>query len=206
MKKLSLLTLRISILLIPLLFLMFAPVAHAQTQPWLGTKCVGTKMSIHTVDTSTAIQSANPSGTANGSDVATIQGFGCLVANVLVIVLTGLGLIGFVMFIVGAFIYMLSGGNAKGTENAKNTITYAVIGIVVALSAFIILKLISSFTGVSTILNFTIPDSNSGIGGHAEEQTCLQVPNQTCVSGSCSGTQTFGDGVCGGSLTCCLNP
>ncbi len=168
MKKLYLLTFRISAFILPLMMLIFAPVAHAQaTISWLGTKCVGTSMSIGTVTTTSGVvQTNNNNGAADATDVATIQGFQCLIGNVLIVALTGITLIGFVMFVVGAFTYMLSGGNAKGTETAKNTITYAVIGLVVALSAFIIINLISAFTGVKSILNFTIPDSGNTLQGN----------------------------------------
>jgi len=90
-------------------------------------------------------------------DVATIQGFQCLVGNILQIGVAGVGLAGFVMMIVGAFKYLLSGGNAKGVDDGKKTMTYAIGGLVVALSAFFILNIIADFTGVDTILNFTIP-------------------------------------------------
>jgi len=93
------------------------------------------------------------------SDVATIQGVQCVIANILSIAVSVIGLAGFVMFIIGSFNYLLSGGNAKGTEGARNTFTYAIVGIVVALSAVIILRLVASFTGVSQILNFQIPNS-----------------------------------------------
>jgi len=89
--------------------------------------------------------------------VATIQGILCLVANVFSITITMIGLIGFLMLVVGAFRYLLSGGSSKGTENAKNTIVYAVVGLLVALSSFFILNLIAEFTGVKTILDFVIP-------------------------------------------------
>lgn len=112
--------------------------AQAQTQPWQEGVCV-----------------------QNG--VATIQGIQCLVGNVLSVAVSGIGLAGFVMLIVGAFRYLLSGGNSKGTEEGRQTITFAVAGIVLALSAYIILKLVADFTGVQSILNFTIPGSNSGI-------------------------------------------
>ncbi len=111
---------------------------YAQTQAWTGV-CV-----------------AGPD-----NDVATIQGFQCLVANVLSIAITGIGLAGFVMLIIGAFKYLLSGGNAKGAEDGKNTMTFAVIGLVVALSAFFILRILAEFTGVRSILNFTIPGSDT---------------------------------------------
>lgn len=92
-------------------------------------------------------------------DVATIQGFQCLLANILSVALTLLGLVGFVMMIVASLRYLLSGSNSQQVEKSKQTMTYAVIGIVVALSSFIILNLISKFTGVTSILNFKIPSS-----------------------------------------------
>lgn len=88
--------------------------------------------------------------------VATIQGIECLIANVLSVAITLIGVTGFVMMIFGAFRYLISGGNSKETESAQKTLTYAVIGLVVALSSFIILNLIVQFTGVEQILNFSI--------------------------------------------------
>lgn len=89
--------------------------------------------------------------------VATVQGLECLVANVFMVIITLIGFAGFVMMVVASFMWLLSGGNTKGMESARNTMTFAVVGIVVALSAFIILNLISDFTGVEEILNFRVP-------------------------------------------------
>ena len=96
-------------------------------------------------------------------DVATIQGLRCMIANILSIAITTIGFAGFIMLIVGSFRYLASGGNSKGTETAKNTITFAVIGLVVALSSFVILNLIAEFTGVKTILVFVIPSADPNI-------------------------------------------
>ena len=101
-------------------------------------------------------------------DVATIQGIECLMANVLSVFIALIGLAAFVMIVVAAFRYLLSGGNTKGTEQARNTITFAIVGIVVALSAFIILNLLTAFTGVD-LTKFVIPRDtetidNSGLG------------------------------------------
>jgi hypothetical protein len=93
--------------------------------------------------------------------VATIQGAQCLISNVFAVAITFIGLAAFVMLIVGSFGYMLSGGNTKGTETARNTITFAIVGIVVALSAFIILNLIKNFTGVEEVTQFEIPGSDT---------------------------------------------
>ncbi len=116
-------------------FFIFAQQAFAQSA-WSGV-CVG----------------------GDDNDVATIQGLECLIANVFQVILTVIGLAGFVMMIVGAFRWLVSGGNTKGVESARNTITFAVVGLVVALSAFIVLNLIASFTGVNVITSFVIPES-----------------------------------------------
>jgi hypothetical protein len=119
-------------------FLIFAQPVLAVNQPEKWTrKCVG---------------SAFP----NGDDVATIQGLECLIGNVFSVIITVIGLAGFVMFVIGAFRYMLSGNDTKGVETAKNTITFSIIGIVVALSGFIILNLLTSFTGID-LTKFVIP-------------------------------------------------
>lgn len=96
-----------------------------------------------------------------GSDVATIQGLQCLIGNILMVFVTLIGIIGFVMMIFAAFRMMISGGDSKGMDSARKTMTYAVIGLVVALSAYFIVNIISQFTGIDTLLNFTIPDSST---------------------------------------------
>ncbi len=134
-KKLSSLVL-IACLILSTLFLAATPAYAQQTREWGG---------VCTNDT-----------TATG--VATIQGFQCLIGNLLQIAVSGVGLAGFVMFIIGSFKYLMSGGNAKGTDEGSKTMTYAVAGLVLSISAFFILNVLSEFTGVSRILNFTIPN------------------------------------------------
>jgi hypothetical protein len=118
-------------------YLYTASNVFAQTSTWTGV-CVG--------------------GAAN--DVATLQGLECLIANVFTVIITLIGLAAFVMFIVGSVRWLISGGNASNVEKARNTMTYAVVGIVIALSAFIVLNLIAGFTGVETIKTFRIPTSS----------------------------------------------
>lgn len=55
------------------------------------------------------------------------------VANVLLLVL---GAVAVIMLIIGGFRYVVSGGDSNAIEGAKNTILYAIIGIVVAFLAY----------------------------------------------------------------------
>lgn len=57
------------------------------------------------------------------------------VKNIVNILLFVLGALAVVMIIVGGIKYVVSAGDAKQVEAAKNTIMYAVIGVVVALLA-----------------------------------------------------------------------
>lgn len=93
---------------------------------------------------------------ADGSQVATIQGFECIMQRVLNIAVSFIGLASFIMFIVGAFLFLTSGGSPKGAEAGRNTMTYAIIGIVIALLAAFILRFVAGFTGVGGILNFNL--------------------------------------------------
>lgn len=62
----------------------------------------------------------------------------------------------FFMFIIGAIKWISSGGDKGKLEEAKTTITNALIGLVVLFSVFIILKLIGVFFDVN-LLNLTLP-------------------------------------------------
>lgn len=55
------------------------------------------------------------------------------IANVLIFLV---GAIAVIMLIVGGLRYVISGGDPKNVEGAKNTIFYAIIGIVVAILAY----------------------------------------------------------------------
>lgn len=97
--------------------------------------------------------------TADG--VATIQGTMCLLANVLSVSLTVIGLAGFVMMIVGSLTWLLSGSSSQNVEKARKTMTFAIVGLVVALSSYMIIHLIAEFTGISILEEFTLPSSET---------------------------------------------
>lgn len=80
--------------------------------------------------------------------VATLQGITCLFQNVLSVMLRLLGLALLIMLIVGGFKMLTSGGDPKGMEAGKQTLTLAIGGLVVALIVWFALVLIEQITGV----------------------------------------------------------
>jgi hypothetical protein len=88
--------------------------------------------------------------------VPTIQGFECLFANVLKVIVTVAGLAFVIMFIVGGFQYMQSKNDPKAVAAASSTLTYAIIGLVGAIVSWLILLFIKDFTGID-ITQFRIP-------------------------------------------------
>lgn len=94
--------------------------------------------------------------TVKGVDVPTIQGFECLFANILKIIVTVAGLAFLVIFIAGGFQYMQSSGDPKATAAASSTLTYAIIGLVGIIVSWLIIAFISQFTGID-VNKFEIP-------------------------------------------------
>lgn len=90
------------------------------------------------------------------NDVPTIQGFECLFANILKIIVTVAGLAFLIMFIVGGFQYMQSSNDPKAVAAASSTLTYAIIGLVGVIVSWLILLFIEQFTGIN-ITQFSIP-------------------------------------------------
>lgn len=54
------------------------------------------------------------------------------------------GIIAVIMLIVGGIKYVISGGDAKKVTDAKNTVLYAIIGLVIAFLAFAIVNFVIS--------------------------------------------------------------
>lgn len=70
------------------------------------------------------------------------------ITNVMLFII---GAISVIMLIVGGIRYVVSGGDSTQVTNAKNTILYAIVGIVVAILAFAVVNfVIGSFSGQST--------------------------------------------------------
>lgn len=60
------------------------------------------------------------------------------------VILYIVGIIAVIMLIIGGIKYVISGGDAKKVTDAKNTILYAIIGLVIAFLAFAIVNFVIS--------------------------------------------------------------
>ncbi|WKZ25367.1 MAG: hypothetical protein QY322_03165 [bacterium] len=75
--------------------------------------------------------------------------------NVVAALLALGGIVLFLMLLSGGFKYLTSGGDPKAVEGARNTLTYAIGGLILLAGSFLILKIIETFTGAN-VTNFTI--------------------------------------------------
>jgi len=85
---------------------------------------------------------------AGSSDVAKLSDLEGVFGNVVGIFLGLAGIALFIMLVVGGFKYITAGGDPKGIESAKKTLTYAIGGMVLIAAGFLILQFIKQFTGV----------------------------------------------------------
>ncbi len=89
----------------------------------------------HAETTQSAVDSVQPASAASGDLQSNIK-------NIINAMLLVIGIVAVIMLIVGGFRYVLSNGNEKAVTGAKDTILYAIIGIVVALLSFAIVNFV----------------------------------------------------------------
>jgi uncharacterized membrane protein len=102
------------------------------------------------VDNLTVGENCTPAAgeAANGASLSTIAK---KVVNFMSVIV---GVVAVVMIIVGGFKYVTSGGDSNKISSAKNTIIYALIGlIIVALSQFIVQFILRQAAGVGPEAN-----------------------------------------------------
>ena len=106
-------------------------------------------------------------GLCRGSDLSLANGGNCtineqqttrsldkLIRDIVNIVSIIVAIVAVIMIIIGGFKYITSGGDSGKVSSAKNTIIYAIVGlIVVALAQFIVKFVLSKATGLTTTPN-----------------------------------------------------
>lgn len=86
---------------------------------------------------------------------ATIKDLEVVFARIVSVIASLAGIAALAMLIVGGFRFLTSGGDPKATEAARNTMTYAFLGIILLIGAWLILKILEAITGV-TLTKFII--------------------------------------------------
>lgn len=80
-----------------------------------------------------------------------------IIVRVIQILLAVAGLVAVVFLIIGGFRYITAGGNEESAEAAKTTITNAIIGIVIIILSFVIVRVISNALTKTGSTGATIP-------------------------------------------------
>ena len=95
-------------------------------------------------------------GSCAPDNVATFACIEPLFTNLVwgLIALAGVGL--FVMLTIGGFSMLLSGGDPKKLEKARGTLTNAIIGIVIIVTSYLIIRTIGLFTGITNLGVFQV--------------------------------------------------
>ena len=156
--KQSIKKLIVGVLMIPALalgFLAFAPVVDTvyAAPPCTGTNCL--------TDGSTAANTTENNTKLIGTDDS-------IVKQAINWMLYIIGSLSVIMLIVGGVRYVMSSGNEKGVKSAKDTILYAIIGVVVAVLAWSIVNFaLNAFTVKTAAPAATPVPASGGSGGTA---------------------------------------
>ena len=93
-------------------------------------------------------------GAARGDNTPSnlVNGDSSIIKRSINIMLFAVGVLSVVMLIFGGFRYVISGGKKESVTNAKNTILYAIVGLLVAVFAYAIINFIlgAALSGGST--------------------------------------------------------
>ncbi len=90
------------------------------------------------------VEGAKPSGKAGNSVLFGDKSIFQTIANTLIFIVLSVSVI---MLIIGGLRYVLSSGEASAVKGAKDTILYAIVGIVVAILAFAAVTFVSTHIG-----------------------------------------------------------
>jgi hypothetical protein len=85
-------------------------------------------------------------------DINSAEELSCLptyFGNILQAIIPLIGILSFVMILVGGFKILTSAGDAKGMAGGKQTITLAIAGIAMAIISWLVLVLVKNVTGVN---------------------------------------------------------
>jgi hypothetical protein len=83
---------------------------------------------------------------------------GGIVSGLIRLVLVVAALVFFFILVIGGIRWIASGGDKAQTENARNQITAALVGLVIVFAAWAIVQLVNTFFGIN-IFELSIPSA-----------------------------------------------
>ena len=105
----------------------------------------GKAMTVYAEEKSAVEQGAEAArATGMPSDLIGDNGVFGRITNVILLIV---GIVSVVMLIYGGLRYILSGGDSKKVTDAKNTIMYALIGLIISILAFAIVNFVINAVG-----------------------------------------------------------
>jgi len=110
-----------------------------------GNLCKGAELSLTTGGSCNPSQCKSNSG--GGNTVSCEKKVNSLITTIINVFSVVVGIVAVIMIVYGGFRYITSGGDSNNTAAAKNTILYAIVGLViVALAQFIVRFILSKVT------------------------------------------------------------
>lgn len=120
------------------------------TQTFTGLGAFACLFSSRLLASATSVQEGANAARADGMPTELIGDNGVF-SRITNTVLLIVGLISVIMLVYGGLRYILSGGDSKKVTDAKNTILYAIIGLIISMLAYAIVHFVlNSVLGVGT--------------------------------------------------------
>lgn len=120
------------------------------TQTFTGLGAFACLFSSRLLASATSVQEGANAARADGMPTELIGDNGVF-SRITNTVLLIVGLISVIMLVYGGLRYILSGGDSKKVTDAKNTVLYAIIGLIISLLAYAIVNFVlNSVIGVGT--------------------------------------------------------
>ena len=120
------------------------------TQTFTGLGAFACLFSSRLLASATSVQEGANAARADGMPTELIGDTGVF-SRITNTVLLIVGLISVIMLVYGGLRYILSGGDSKKVTDAKNTILYAIIGLIISMLAYAIVHFVlNSVIGVGT--------------------------------------------------------
>lgn len=98
----------------------------------------------------------------NGNKVATLQCIPIVFKNLISIALIFAGIVAVFFIIYSGIRFISSGGDPKQVDAARQTLTWAIVGLVLILLSFLIVNVIATITGTTCLQNSQFGFTNCG--------------------------------------------